>query len=203
MGSGRGGLTNLCPNYILGSRGRRDIPPSTPFTIGPARSARPHTMYLAVLSDTHGHLPHTRAAIHLLESFDVKCVIHCGDIGSERIVELFSAWPTHFVFGNVDEDWAGLRRAIQAAGQTCHDRFGVIELLGRKIAFLHGDDAPRLKSTIAAGSYDLVCYGHTHRAEQHLDGATLVLNPGALYRAQRHTIAIVELPALEAQHVSV
>lgn len=160
-------------------------------------------MNLAVVSDTHGHVPHTRAAIHLLESFDVECVIHCGDIGSAAVAALFTARPTHFVLGNVDDNWNEMRRAINSAGQTCHDRFGELELAGRRIAFLHGDDSPRLQSTIASHAYDLVCYGHTHRAEQHWDKTTLVLNPGALYRAQPHTIAIVELPSLEVQHLTV
>ena len=51
---------------------------------------------------------------------------------------------------------------------------------------------------IASGDYDLVCYGHTHAAEQHREGKTLVLNPGALYRADPHSLAVVELETLEA-----
>lgn len=160
-------------------------------------------MRIGVVSDTHGHVDFTRQAIRMLESCEVELVIHCGDIGSEDVVSLFQPWPTHFVFGNVDYDRRGLRAAIQTAGQTCHDRFGNLELAGKRIAFLHGDDSVLFARTIAEGQYDLVCYGHSHIAEHHVEGNTLVLNPGALYRAQPHSIALVDLPALEIAHVTV
>lgn len=157
-------------------------------------------MILGVVSDTHGHVEHTLPAVRMLESCEVELVIHCGDVGSAAIVELFRGWPTHFVFGNVDEP-ARLRAAIEQAGLTCHGEFGQLELCGRKIAFLHGDDAPRLRATIDGGAFDLVCCGHTHRAEKRLAGRTTVLNPGALHRAQPHTLAIVRLPELEITHI--
>ncbi|MBI3838221.1 MAG: metallophosphoesterase family protein [Planctomycetia bacterium] len=160
-------------------------------------------MIIGIVSDTHGHAAFTRPAIRMLESCDVELVIHCGDIGSAEIIWLFEPWPAHFVFGNVDSPSGVLRDTILAAGQTCHERFGMLELVGRRIAFLHGDDAPRLRETIDSGQYDLVCYGHTHQAEQHPHGRTLVLNPGALFRAQPHSIAIVRLPQLEIAHLPV
>ncbi len=159
-------------------------------------------MLIGIVSDTHGHVEFARPAVRMLESCEVEQVIHCGDIGSEDIVGLFERWPTHFVFGNCDTQPERLRRAILAAGQTCHDRFGSLDAAGRKIAFLHGDDAGLWKQTIASGLYDLVCYGHTHVSEQHLEGRTLVLNPGALYRASPHSLAIVRLPELEIVHVT-
>lgn len=158
-------------------------------------------MRIGIVSDTHGHVEFTRSAIRMLDSCDVELVVHCGDIGSDHIVALFESWPTHFVFGNVDAHPQRLRRAIEAAGQTCHDRFGSLEVGGSRIAFLHGDDGTRLRETIAGGQYDLVCYGHTHVPEQHRDGKTLVLNPGALYRAQPRSLALVSLPELEIAHI--
>lgn len=157
-------------------------------------------MLIAVVSDTHGHAEFTRKAIRMLESCDVSLVIHCGDIGSDDILPLFHLWPVHFVFGNVDSHPERIRHTA-LANHTCHERFGSLEFEGRKIAFLHGDDAPRLQDAIQDGAFDLVCYGHTHVAEQHRNGATLVLNPGALYRAQPHSIAIVDLGTLEATHI--
>ena len=143
------------------------------------------TMIIGIVSDTHGHVEFTRPAIRLLESCEVDLVIHCGDIGSPEVVECFAPWPTHFVFGNVNTQPIVLRKAIETAGQTCHERFGELELAGRHIAFLHGDDAPLLVETIADGRFDLVCYGHTHVAEQHVHGKTKVVNPGALFARRR------------------
>jgi putative phosphoesterase len=158
-------------------------------------------MLIGIVSDTHGHVDFTLGAVRMLESCEVHEVIHCGDIGSAAIVELFRPWPAHFVFGNVDTQTARLRAAIRAAGQTCHERFGELERDGRRIAFLHGDDEKRLRDAVESGRYDLVCYGHTHQAEQHRSGPTSVLNPGALYRAQPHSLALVRLPELEVAHV--
>jgi putative phosphoesterase len=59
-------------------------------------------MKIGVVSDTHGHVSYTLEAVRMLESLAVELVIHCGDIGTAEIVDLFAAWPTHFVFGNVD-----------------------------------------------------------------------------------------------------
>ncbi|HVC92409.1 MAG TPA: YfcE family phosphodiesterase [Pirellulales bacterium] len=154
-------------------------------------------MRIGVLSDTHGQVRHTQNAVRMLESLEVELVLHCGDIGSAAVVELFASWPTHFVFGNVD-DPSALGEAILAAKQICHERFGQLELVGRRIAFLHGDDVGLLNETATAGKWDLVCHGHTHVARQQRLGRTLVLNPGAVYRASPHTIACVELPQVEA-----
>lgn len=158
-------------------------------------------MQLGIVSDTHGSVHNTLQAVTLLEQYDIVAVLHCGDIVSASIVPLFAEWPTHFVFGNCDADTADLRLAIEEAGQFCHGRFGSLELDGRNIAFLHSDDAARFHSIIASGEYDLVCYGHTHRHEFHHEGKTLVLNPGALYRASPHSFAVVDLQSMEVTHV--
>jgi len=160
-------------------------------------------MRLAVVSDTHGHVGATTSAVRLLGRQNVEVVIHCGDIGSPAIVPLFSTWPAHFVFGNVDHNEGALARAIEEAGQTCHGRFGTLELAGRKIAWLHSDDRELFEETVSSGEWDLVCYGHTHDAEQHRAGHTLVLNPGALFRATPHTLAVVDLATLKAVHLTV
>jgi putative phosphoesterase len=133
----------------------------------------------------------------MLESFAPVAVIHCGDIGSAEIVTLFSAWPTHFVLGNVDEGADEIEDAIAAAGQTNHGQFGSLTLAGQRIAFLHGHDSRRLRGEIASGRWDLVCSGHTHVRDQRREGQTLIVNPGALYRAQPHSLAIIDLATLE------
>ena len=154
-------------------------------------------MVIAVVSDTHGHVANTLDAIRTFEAFDVKAVLHCGDIGSPIIPSLFERWPTHYVFGNVDSDESQLRESISSAKHTCHGRFGELELAGRKIAVVHGDDAGRLRDAITSGNYDVVCTGHTHQRKEQQQGDTLVLNPGAIYRAQPHSVATVNLETLQ------
>jgi putative phosphoesterase len=114
-------------------------------------------------------------------------------------VPLLAAWPAHFVFGNVDQDENELRYAIHRARLTCHDEFGRLELEGVRIALLHGDDFGALAQAIESGEFDLVCHGHTHRQRLEHIGRTLVLNPGALYRATPRSFATVELPSLAVE----
>ena len=69
---------------------------------------------LGIISDTHGHVELTRPAVRMFESLDVDAVLHCGDIGSLAVVELFAAWPTHFVFGNCDDELDEFAAAIRS-----------------------------------------------------------------------------------------
>ena len=158
-------------------------------------------MRIGVVSDTHGNLTNTAKAVEILKAHDLQTVLHCGDIGSASIPSEFMEFDTHYVFGNVDSEPELLKAAIKDASGTCHDRFGELTLSERKIAFLHSDDAVKFRETIDSGSYDLVCYGHTHKAESHQAGPTLVLNPGAIHRANPHTIAIVDLDDLSVEHL--
>ena len=160
-------------------------------------------MRLGVISDTHGHTEYTAKAVRVLEEAAVDVVIHCGDVGTPEVVGLFAGRPTHFVFGNVDHDQADLRMAIEDAGGTCHGREGDVELGGRRIGFVHGDDSGALIRLIGSQDYDLVCYGHTHEKETHQDGRTCVLNPGAIYRASPHTLAVVDLETMDVEHLVV
>ena len=155
-------------------------------------------MRLGVISDTHGHVELTRPAVRMFESLEVNAVLHCGDIGSIAVVELFAAWPTHFVFGNCDENTDAFAIAIEKASQTCHGLFGELEFEGVKVALLHSHERRRFRETIDGGQYRLVCYGHTHVAAIDRRDETVVLNPGAIYRASPHSIAVVDLPTVAA-----
>lgn len=159
-------------------------------------------MRLGVVSDTHGHVDLTRNAIRMLESLEVERVLHCGDIGSTEVVAMFAPWPTDFVFGNCDYNHADLAVAIKGAGLTCHQEFGELSVDGKKIALLHSHDRRRFEDVTCSGEWDLVCYGHTHVAKIEQLGPTTVLNPGAVYRANPHSIAVVELPELKATIVA-
>jgi uncharacterized protein len=159
-------------------------------------------MRIGVVSDSHGHVEFVRPAVRMLESLEVECVLHCGDVGTPAVVELFARWPTHFVFGNCDVDRQQLAAAIEAAGHTCHGDFGDITLDGKRIALIHSHDQCRFQQTLAGGEFDLACYGHTHVAAIERHGRLLALNPGALYRANPHSLAIVELESMQATIIS-
>ncbi len=157
-------------------------------------------MRLGVISDTHGNEVNTRRAIVLLDSLEVDVVLHCGDIGTTQVASLLGncRWQTHFVLGNTDYDGRSLAAAIRSAGMEFHDQFANLKFDGVRVALLHSHDATKFAQVTTNGDYKLVCYGHTHTKKIERVGETLVLNPGALHRANPHSLAIVDLPTLEA-----
>lgn len=155
-------------------------------------------MRIGIVSDTHGHVLNAQAAVRMLQALDVERVLHCGDIGTAEVVACFAAWPTDFVFGNCDGNRGELAVAIEDAGQTCHGDFGELAIDGCRIALLHSHDGARFREALSSGAWDLVCYGHTHVASIDRHGPTLAVNPGALYRANPHSLAIIDVPTLEA-----
>ena len=156
-------------------------------------------MNLAILSDSHGHIEQTERAISMLRGMEIDAILHCGDIGLPDIIPLFDEWPTHFVFGNCDGDRLRLEKAIEVAQQTCHGEFGEFEFANKEIALLHSHDYEKFREVIESGFYDLVCYGHTHEMDCYRRGKTLILNPGALFRARPLSFAVVKLPSLEVE----
>ncbi len=159
-------------------------------------------MRIGVISDTHGHVGYTLRATQVFERFAVETIIHCGDIGSTEIVPLFNPWPTHFVLGNIDWNAEELRQAIAQSGQTCHERFGRIELENVRISFLHSDDEKRFKQATSNGSCDLVCYGHTHIARVHAERNIILVNPGAVWRSNPPSVAVIDLPSIQVTPVT-
>ncbi|MCL2304435.1 MAG: metallophosphoesterase [Planctomycetaceae bacterium] len=159
-------------------------------------------MKIGVLSDTHGDVKLTSAALEVFCEQGVSQILHCGDIGTPEIVLLFSQIPTAFVFGNCDPKTETLRRAILSIDQTCCDWFGELELDGKRIFFLHGHQWNRFENEVHSGQWDLICYGHTHNAELRMAGETLILNPGAIYRTASPSVAIVDLESMNVATVA-
>jgi uncharacterized protein len=156
-------------------------------------------MKVGVVSDTHGDVPGAQRALRVLGAMGVDLVIHCGDVGA-NVVPCFRDIPTHFVPGNMDAV-DQLRAAVTLPEHQWHDPLGELELEGRRVAFLHGHDIKLLRHTIYSNHWDLVCHGHTHVFSRAVEGKTLVLNPGALTRTNRPSLAVVEFPPLEVTEI--
>src|SRR4051812_38596458 len=149
-------------------------------------------MKIAILSDTHSKHSTVRAALAEIERRGAALIVHCGDIADDDTVRLFPA-HTHLVFGNCDLFRADIERAVKDIGATLHEPFGYLELEGRKLAFVHGDDRRQLQELENSDAFDFVFYGHTHEAKEHRVGRTRVINPGALYRAVTRTFVMLDV----------
>jgi len=129
----------------------------------------------------------------MLVEAGAEALIHCGDLASPEIIAACSVLPLYFVFGNHDGDRAPhLEAAATAAGATCLQWGGVIELAGKRIGVIHGHLATDRKRVEADGP-DYLLSGHTHAARDWRDGAIRRINPGALFRAVEFTVAVLDL----------
>jgi putative phosphoesterase len=160
-------------------------------------------MRIGIVSDSHDRRPALSWALAHLRDQGVTTVLHCGDIEGPEMIELFRGLDAHFVYGNCDYDREGLRDAISAIGATLHEPFGHLELAGRKLAFLHGDDAVLLHDLENSEQFDYLFHGHTHQAADRTSGPTRVINPGALHRARPKTFVILDLATGQRESVEV
>jgi putative phosphoesterase len=174
------------------------MPPET--SQPPETPQPPKETWVALISDTHGHAAFTTEALRVLEAFHPIAYLHAGDIGGPEIVRLFPTdCPCYFVQGNCDNDPEGLADEAASQGhQWCSER-GEIQIAHRQIALLHGDDTRQLETAVASQRFDIVVHGHTHQSRFAQVGETRVVNPGAVYRANPPTVAILNLETLEPQ----
>lgn len=149
-------------------------------------------MRIGILSDTHDRAAAMKAAIELLVGERSEFFIHCGDVGSEHILDQLAGLSAAFVWGNNDFDRLELQRYAEKLGVACYGAFGDIELGGKRFAVMHGDDF-RLRQRILSGQqHDYLLLGHTHVPMDQRVGKTRCINPGALHRAAQKTVATLD-----------
>jgi len=152
-------------------------------------------MKIGVLSDTHGCIDAVDRALSEFASRHVEMLIHCGDIDDAATVKSFARWDVHFVYGNCDADRLAIRRAIDSIGATLHEPFGHLQIEGKQLAWLHGDQSELMRDVEFSGAYDYLFFGHTHVAEHRMTSHTQVINPGALFRARPRSCLVLDLPS--------
>lgn len=126
-------------------------------------------MKVGLISDTHGRL-----RPEVFDRFgDVQHILHAGDVGTlDVLIELEAIAPVTAVWGNTDG--FELRSRLPETAE--------VELQGRRILVVHGH---QLGSPTALGlvaeypGFDVIVYGHTHRAGVERVEGVLVANPGA------------------------
>jgi len=160
---------------------------------------------IGILSDTHDRVDAMAAGMALLRQAGAQFFVHCGDVGSERVLDHLAGLPSAFVFGNTDWDRATLARYAEQIGVACHGTLADLELGGKKVAVTHGDDFKIKQRILAERRHDYLLQGHTHVRGDERVGTVRVINPGALQRAREKTVALLntETGALRFLIVSV
>lgn len=159
-------------------------------------------MKIAVLSDTHGRTAAVDQAVRRLADRDIVHVIHCGDVDDANLVGRLPM-GTHFVWGNCDHDRTGIANAVAAIAGVHHGEWGQLEVAGKSIAFVHGDNSRLFFELESSDAFDFLFYGHTHIADERRAGRTRVINPGALHRARVKTFLIVDVATGEMETIVV
>ena len=154
-------------------------------------------MLVGILADTHDEFDRTENAVDQLCQLGVSSLFHCGDLFSARIIEICCRLPFYFVFGNHDADMTRiLQEAAEQYGASCLEWGGQIKLCGKTIAMVHGhltsDLQPLLKD-----QPDYLFSGHFHEPKDWMVERTRRINPGALHRADRFTVATLDLQSDE------
>lgn len=159
---------------------------------------------IGILADSHDNLIALRRAVRLFNDAKCSLVIHAGDFvapfAARELRDLDC--PVKGVFGNCDGEKPGLVNAFQEIGEVAkaplvfeHDglRFLVSHLDAPLESYLKGRREFGGKGMPSTGkrrqgrgsralfsdqSYDVLVFGHTHKAEVRLEGGVVVVNPG-------------------------
>ncbi len=157
-------------------------------------------MLIGIMSDTHDNLPLVRKAIEVFNEKKAGYVIHAGDYTSPFTLKLFQQLECEYVgiFGNNDGDKLLLQ---ERAGGKIRNQPYIFTLADKKIVVMHEHHVA--DALADSGHFDLVIYGHTHKADVRKVKNTLVVNPGEVstYLYGKSTIVLVDLKTLEAEIV--
>ncbi len=146
-------------------------------------------MKAGVVSDTHlrGITDDFQWIVNTYLS-DVDMILHAGDIVSVNVVEFLNNGSFHGVCGNMDPPEM---RALLPDRQ-------VLTIGKHRVGLIHGWGSPEgLEERIRPvfQNVDVIVYGHSHKAVNHLKDGILFFNPGTAtgYSASGvHSIGILE-----------
>ena len=160
-------------------------------------------MLLGILSDTHDRYEMMAAAVRALQERGAAYFLHCGDVCAPNMLDHLAGLPSAFVWGNCDYDRPALQHYAQLVGVSCYGALADLELAGKKIAVIHGDDHRLKQQLLAEQRHDYLLHGHTHVREDKRVGQVRIINPGALHRASPKSVALLDTAADRLEFIDV
>jgi len=146
---------------------------------------------IGFLSDSHGEWLRTRLAIELLKGRECERIVHLGDVETHEVLDELAGNNVTLVFGNCDYVLRLLEYAV-TLDIDIQDPAGTLQVDGISIAFLHGHDFTQYKTFVEDEEIDIIAHGHSHEIRDEIVENTRCINPGALHRAQRYTVAVLD-----------
>jgi putative phosphoesterase len=145
---------------------------------------------IGVLSDTHLHQV-TQEFLDIYDHYlaDMDLVLHAGDVVSPDLIDFLNRKDFHGVSGNMDP--VALKQVLPEKK--------VLSLAGYRLGLIHGwGSSDGLENRILPlfHDVDIIVYGHSHIASNHVREGVLFFNPGTAtgYSASgKHSIGVLEL----------
>lgn len=139
-------------------------------------------MRIAILSDSHDHIPHLNRAVHLANSEGAEVLLHCGDLISPFMLKYLNRFqgPVHLIYGNNigDQHLIASRCATVYDNLHHHGQHADFHVGSYRIALNHYPEQAHIIAR--SGVFDLVCCGHNHIHAIERFAKTLLINPGDL-----------------------
>lgn len=159
-------------------------------------------MIIGIISDTHDNLDNLKKAFDIFIKRGVQHIIHAGDFTSPFTARILMDFKGGFtgVFGNNDGDKLLLSKVYNG---NIHPQPYILTLNNKAIVIMH---EPTVVDAIAeSGYYDMVIYGHTHKALIKQVKNTLVINPGEAgsWLYGKATIAVANLDNMTAEIIDI
>jgi hypothetical protein len=158
-------------------------------------------MKIGIMSDTHDNIDNITKAVNLFNKRAVDKVIHAGDFTSPFSLKPIDSLNAEFIaiFGNNDGDLLQLR---ERSNGRINKQPHTININGKNIIILH--EHFLIDALADSGHYDIIIYGHTHKAVNEKRGSTLVINPGETgsWLYGKATVAILDLDLMSAEIIT-
>ena len=149
-------------------------------------------MLIGILSDSHGQYLAVRQALALFDKLGVSRIIHCGDVGGSAVFDELIGRRVSFVWGNMDVTDDGKLAYLEAIGIKPPSESPVrLELDGKTFAVFHGHENA-FDRDVKTLDVDYILHGHTHAPRDRKAGGKRIINPGALHRTRRKTVATLD-----------
>ena len=148
---------------------------------------------ILIMSDSHGRNENVELAIAQVreEIGEFQMLIHLGDVGDAREIELLAGVPCYIVRGNTDYDAKLLNaNVIEAGGHRIFATHGHLYQVDMRLDLL--------RFAALENDCDIAMYGHTHvpYLEEDPDDVT-ILNPGSISKPRqadhRYTYMVMEI----------
>ena len=161
-------------------------------------------MKIAIISDTHDHIPNIKKAVEVMKGRDVGLVIHAGDFCSPFAVLPFKGLNLVGVFGNNDGDVYRIMDKFSDIGATHAGEFLDLKEDALRFAVYHGTQSGITEALVKCGTYDVVISGHTHEKVLRKEGKTTFINPGSAHGFDKEaTFVIFDTATREAEFITI